>query len=597
MIPLLARLAFGGMRRRPAQAVLVLTVVAAAAAALATALTIDDVADRPYDRTLEATRGAHVRAFGDYGDRALAEIAYDPDVVAGSPVRPIVFTAMDLDGRTFGLRMVQAPEEGADVDVPLIVAGRATLSAGEVVLERSFARTLDLEVGDRLIVGSQRLRLEVTGIAIVAQGEPYPIRQPGIVFARVDTLAAVQPDRSRWNATVGVRLVDPLTADAFAAHVGASVHTETWLSERHTSTEWLQVTRTILLVFSILLLFTGGGVLATLVSGRVLAQLRDIGLLKAAGMSPAQIAATITAEQVGLSLAGAVTGVLAGRLLSPVFVAESAALLDASQTPPLSLATCAMVVAGISTTVGVFAFVPAWRSGGRTTVDILTAATARAGHRSRVGRAAENLRLPLPVALGIREAFSRPARTWLLVGTLALAIAAAVATLGAEASLDIGATPAAAPAIDGIETPRWDPIDDHASDAGRLRPIIYGLDSVLLFTASANLLAAVMLGVRERRRDVSLLKVVGLTPAEIRRGFLAGQATVAVAATAVGIPIGLVLFRLSIEAAGSADEFAYPTWWWIVLLVPGAIATVLAVTAPYARTAANLRVSEALRAE
>jgi putative ABC transport system permease protein len=280
-----------------------------------------------------------------------------------------------------------------------------------------------------------------------------------------------------------------------------------------------------------------------------------------------------------------------------VFVAESAALLDASQTPPLSLATCAMVVAGITTAVGVFAFVPAWRSGRRTTVAILTAATARAGHRSRVGRAAETLRLPLPVALGIREAFSRPARTWLLVGTLALAIAAAVATLGAEASLDIGATPAAAPAIDGFETPRWDPIDDDASDAGRLRPIIYGLDAVLLFTASANLLAAVMLGVRERRRDVSLLKAVGLTPAEIRRGFLAGQATVAVAATAVGIPIGLVLFRLSIEAAGSADEFAYPTWWWIVLLVPGAIATVLAVTAPYARAAANMRVSEALRAE
>ena len=59
---LLAKLAFAGLGRRRLQAILTVLVVATATAAFAIALGVSSVAERPFERTFEATRGAHVTA-------------------------------------------------------------------------------------------------------------------------------------------------------------------------------------------------------------------------------------------------------------------------------------------------------------------------------------------------------------------------------------------------------------------------------------------------------------------------------------------------------------------------------------------------------
>ncbi len=599
MTRLLLRIAFAGLSRRPVQSLLVVLVALSSSAALGLASTIGAVADRPYERTLDATNGAHVRVFGlDSEKERVAAAERRPGVVASSGLRPVLFTSFAHERGTFGLRLMGSAGAGAQVDRPLLVEGRLPGARAEIALERSLARVLQLRVGERIPIGPRGYESTVTGIVVLAQANPYPRDQPGLALASEETMLAVEPDRAAWRVDLGLRLDDAERAGAFVAGLPPGSFATTWLAERADSAEWLRLTRTILGLFSVLLLVTSGAVLATLVSGRVLAQLRDIGLLKAAGLSPLQVASTVAGEQVALSFAGAVVGLVVARLAAPLFVAESAALLDSSQTPPLPLATAVAVVGVIGGVTGLFAFVPALRAARRTTVAILAAASGRPGDRSRMGRLAERLGLPLQLVLGVRDTFARPARTWILVVSLALAVAASVATLGGEASLRAASNPPpAAPPIEGTVTPRWDPIDDDAGEAGRLRPILYALDGVLLFAALANLLAAVLLGVRERRRDFSLLKAVGLTPAEIRRGFLAGQATVAVTAVALGLPLGYALFRGGIEAGGSADEFAYPVWWWVLLLVPTAVAVVLGVTAPLARSAANVSVTHALRSE
>ena len=45
-----------------------------------------------------------------------------------------------------------------------------------------------------------------------------------------------------------------------------------------------------------------------------------------------------------------------------------------------------------------------------------------------------------------------------------------------------------------------------------MRPIVYGVTALLLAIAGVNLLTTLLLGVRERRRDVAILGAVGATP-------------------------------------------------------------------------------------
>ena len=87
-----------------------------------------------------------------------------------------------------------------------------------------------------------------------------------------------------------------------------------------------------------------------------------------------------------------------------------------------------------------------------------------------------------------------------------------------------------------------------------------------------NLLATVLLSLRERVRDLGLLKAVGLTPREVAASFLASQVALATGAVVIGIPLGLGLFRWAVGATGGTDEFAYPVWWWLALLGPITVA-------------------------
>src|SRR3954454_624006 len=161
------KLAFAGLGRRRLQAALTVLVVAAAAAALTLALVLGEVANRPWERTFEATSGAHVTVVSPPGGGSPVAVARRPGVVASTGVRAFGFTSFRFDGGRFGLRLVGIPRGRAAVDRTLVEEGRSR-RAGEVLLERSFARTLGLEPGDT-IVTANGARLRVAGIAVVAQ--------------------------------------------------------------------------------------------------------------------------------------------------------------------------------------------------------------------------------------------------------------------------------------------------------------------------------------------------------------------------------------------------------------------------------------------
>jgi putative ABC transport system permease protein len=142
--------------------------------------------------------------------------------------------------------------------------------------------------------------------------------------------------------------------------------------------------------------------------------------------------------------------------------------------------------------------------------------------------------------------------------------------------------------------------DSARQERSDLRPVLYGSDAVLLAIGLVNLLTTLLLGIRERVRDFAIFKVVGLTPRQVLASVTAGGTLLAALAVVGGIVIGVPLFHglvVLTNPTDGPDLYTAPTWWWVVLMFPGALLfTTIASVLP-ARRAAAIAPAEALRYE
>ena len=213
-ILLICRLAARDLRRRPAEAALLLLAIIAATTTLTLGLVLHGVTDKPYESTREATAGPDVVAsvsgdpfLGQPADLAALEALTDaPGVIDSSGPYPLVgveleadgVTARDLRGEDLGGAGVWAQGRdpaAAAVDQPELTQG-GWVRDGGVVVEAGFADALELGVGDEItlqtractimIRGEQTCRVairrsfEVAGVAVTAAARPYP----GVCFGR-----------------------------------------------------------------------------------------------------------------------------------------------------------------------------------------------------------------------------------------------------------------------------------------------------------------------------------------------------------------------------------------------------------------------------
>jgi hypothetical protein len=206
---LVARLAARNLRRRPAEAALLLLAIMASTTMLTLGLVMRGVTDDPYESTREATAGPDVVAsvsgdafLGQPADLGALEALTDaPGVIASSGPFPMIgveleadgVTARDLRGEDLGGAGVWAQGRdpaAAAVDQPELTQG-SWVRDGGVVLEAGFADALDLGVGDEVTLrtrvcglwidgeppdcrGVNRRSFEVAGVAVTAAAKPYP---------------------------------------------------------------------------------------------------------------------------------------------------------------------------------------------------------------------------------------------------------------------------------------------------------------------------------------------------------------------------------------------------------------------------------------
>ena len=208
-ILLICRLAARDLRRRPAEAALLLLAIIAATTTLTLGLVLHGVTDEPFESTRDATAGPDVVAsvsgdpfLGQPADvAALEALTDDPGVIDSSGPYPLIgveleangVTARDLRGEDLGAAGMWA--QGRDpataaVDQPELTQG-GWVRDGGVVVEAGFADALELGVGDEItlrtrmcglmIRGEQpdcrvvnRRSFEVAGVAVTAAARPYP---------------------------------------------------------------------------------------------------------------------------------------------------------------------------------------------------------------------------------------------------------------------------------------------------------------------------------------------------------------------------------------------------------------------------------------
>ena len=564
----LVRLAFAGIRSRRLASALTILLSAAAAATIVLALEVGGTARDPWERTFEAAHGAHVLANAS-SEADARSVARRPGVVERAAPMPIARVAV-----AGGEGCCISPHPVAPPPSTRRCGRRARPRDGAVVLERASPTRSACAWGPAPARGG---RVAIVGIAISPSQPRYPRRNPGLAWVTRATLEQVVPDRRTWRWVQAVRLRDPAAAPAFAAQL---VGVETWQDQRAMALAEAQPITLILTTYTIVLLLVVFAVVAILVGARVSEQHREIGLLKAVGLTPRQVGAVFVIESAALGLIAVVIGFSIGVLGAPRLAAASAETMLGSPTTaanPWHLVFAAVPV--------LLVLVASARSATRrstrfSVLHAIQSGTATPASPSRLTRALARVSLPVPLALGLTDLLARRHRAIRLAAAIAVTGAAVVFALSMEASLDAQAA-------------------GKVSDVPDELPVlVYTLDALLLVITLTALAAVALLSVRERIRDYGVLKTIGMTPRQIASSLVSAHTAVALVAAVLAIPLGLALYVAVYEiAGGSSEDRVLAPWWWLALVPVGTVLLVVLATSLPARLATRIRTADALRYE
>src|SRR5918995_2152450 len=632
---LIGRLAARDLRRRPAEAALLLLAITAATTTLTLGLVLHDVASDPYQRTREATAGPDVVATvspdsvqNQPADRASLEALTDAaGVVDHSGPYPVTGAVLEARRQLATAQVEGRDPEAAAVDQPELTQG-SWVDDGGAVIEAAFADALGVRAGDRITLNGRSF--QVVGVAATAAAAPYPTmsptgtaenplqycvpypdpcdqrsetggdpspelraawrridtEHPGLVWLTQSDARSLAPQGESLSYVLNLKLDDPAEASAFVnTYLPSGRSSEVTSTDGPSLQSWQQIREQIaadlgrneqqvLLIGSRLLTLLAVASVAVLVGGRMADQTRRVGLLKAVGGTPSLVAAVLLAEYVVVALLATAGGLAAGWLAAPLLTDPGAGLLGSAGAPSVTMSTVAMVMA-VALGVAVAAtFVPAVRAARTSTVRAL-ADSARAPRR-RAWLIAVSARLPVPLLLGLRVAARRPRRVVLGVVSMAITVCGIVAALAAQAD----------PAL----------IEDRGSTikGEGLDEVLLVITITLVALAAVNAIFITWATALDAKHSSALARALGATPQQVSTGLSAVQVLPALAGAVLGIPGGLALFN---GLTDETDGVTGPPLWQLLAVVPVTVLVVAALTTIPARLGARRPTAEILQAE
>ena len=443
------RKAFADLKSRWGQQVLIFFILILATATLTVALVVQASATNPWEENFEKTNGAHVWLVANSMAVDMTPVRDMEGVTATTPIIPATAShPIVVDGEKKEM-FIYSLDGLPNVAQPLVVKGRwvEDTASDEIVLDYGFAQYYDFQVGDSVEILTEvgLAEFKIVGLAVTSHWIPYNETTaeiaPSIIYVNPTTFAQITPDETNWVQAFGFRIENPAESKAYVerAHVILNSQLESsleWQWIKQMSNLQTQIVVLFLSFFSVLGLVTVGFIIANTIGGQIIAQFREIGLLKSIGFTPRQVMALLVIEQLTVGLMAAIIGLGLGLLISPAFTSPIAEVLytDAPTVndPLLMLG----VVVGIEIAVLIFTIIPAWRGSRADTVQAINVGYQRnLKGASRPAQLAKKLGLPPVVILGVKDVFARPLRTTLTVMGLVLSFTVALTAVGADATL------------------------------------------------------------------------------------------------------------------------------------------------------------------
>jgi putative ABC transport system permease protein len=591
---LAARLARGNLRRRPAQALLLLLALTIATGVLGVAASVYGSADAPWDRVWRATRGFHV-SLGVYhppdepGNRAFvqelrgqaARLATAPGVVGVGGPWTHLYGSIAVAGGEEDLTAEIRDPGPYEVDQPLVTSGRWLGEGGGVVLESGLAATLHAGPGDTVTI--QGRPFPVRGVAATVSRGRFPLSRPAQVWVTPETARQLRDlGMTEEGFELQFRLADPGDAAGFvAAHrsleatdPSSSVisYLETWQQRRADSHSDIDILAGTLFAAGGLIAILTVATAAVLIAGRMATQVRQVGTLKAVGVTPRQIVLVLLVEHLAIAAGATVLGLGIGRLLAPRVAETSVTVLGTPEPPPLTWGRVAIVAAVAFTVVLLGTIRPALRGIRQSTLRSLVAGPRPPRRPGRLGRLAASLGLPLPGVLGLRSGWRRPGRLLVNAAGLLLGVAMIVVALTLRDSLDLLSLRPAEPghaASDAAVAVLYD----------QIRAVIFATAGLLLALATINAIIVATFAARDAARNHAVLRAVGATPRQTVIALVVSQLGACAVAVVVGIPLGLGLW--SLMEGGDLPEVGVSTssLLLVAVAVPVAFAAIVSVPA------------------
>jgi putative ABC transport system permease protein len=634
---LIGRLAARDLRRRPAQAALLLLAITSATAVLSLAFALHGVTSQPYQHTREVTRGPDVvAAFAAGGMITVQGPGGPPHQPQARQIKADIKALIRARGVTghsgpypvasailqFGTAAVQVEAEGrteapATLDQPKLTAG-GWVRPGGIVLERTLAESLGASVGDRITLTGRPYT--VAGIAVTAASAPYPnlCFPPGgncivdypqnssngrwwVLVAGHQVTLSTPEDGLAWvtepdaralaspavplGYLLNLKLADPADAAQFVGHFAAArsfqtaAQLVTWQDIAYNDGLLVQDEQQVLTPGAWLLGLLALASVTVLVGGRMSEQASRVGLLKAVGATPGLVALVLLAENLAVAIVASAAGLGIGWLAAPLITSPGAALVGAPGAPSITLEDAGLVLAVALVVALASSFVPSVRAARRSTVTALAEQVRPPRRRPRL--IALSRRLPAPLLLGLRLIARRPRRAVLAAASVAVTTAGLVAVLTFHASADARLQYASS----AISNPVVD----------RDEQMLMVLTVALVGLAGLNAIVTAWSTVLEARASSALTRALGASPLELSAGLAMAQAVPALPGAVLGVPLGLGLYALA-NGGGATASFVPPAWW-LAATVLGTVLAVLLLAAVPARIGASRPISGVLAQE
>ncbi|HKH88070.1 MAG TPA: FtsX-like permease family protein, partial [Acidimicrobiales bacterium] len=520
-----------------------------------------------------------------------------PGITAHSGPFPATLVVLKSGGVTAVAEAQGRNETPASVDQPEVTGG-SWVRKGEVVIERTFAGALGVNVGSRVLLNGRSFR--VAGLAVTAASPEFPQlcqvgcgggsayqtsgvspRDTGVIWLTEADARSLATFGNPVTYTLNLRLRNPASAPAFInAYVSPQNdigNLTAWQSIRDADGLLVTDGQQVLLVGSWLLGLLAVASVAVLAGGRAAEETRRVGLLKAVGSSPGLVTAVLLAEYLALALMAAVIGLVVGRQAAPLLTDPGAGLVGAPGAPSLTVSTIEIVVAAALAVALAATLVPAVRAARTSTVEALADSSRSPKRRAWV--IALSARLPVPLLLGVRLAARRPRRAVLSAASEAISVTTLVAVLAFHATTHekrFGGT-------SGIV----DPVVVRDSE------VLLVLTVMLVLLAALNAVLTTWSTVLDARHPAAVARALGATPQQVSAGLSAAQLMSALPGAIVGVPLGIELF----SAANRAGLTTVPPVSWLVAAVVGTLLVVTLLTMIPARLGSRRSVAETLQVE